>query len=395
VNTVDYPLPNPTPWQPPPGFARLRDEAPLVKVRLPSGDEAWLVTRYEENRAVFSDPRFSRAAAGAPDAPKLQPLPPDPASLLSMDPPEHTRLRRLVSRAFNARRVKELTPRVEDITAGLLDAMVAAGPPADLVSALAMPLPIAVICELLGVPDSERARFQRLADTVLTITAHSTVEVRGAREELNGYFAELAVQKRAAPGDDLFSELVSAHDTAETLTTEELVALGRTLLTAGFHTTANQITLSVLYLLRHPEQIARLAAEPDTIEPTVEELLRLNPLTVGGGLIRIATEDVELGGVLIRQGEAVLPAIASANNDESVFADPEAFRLDRGDCPHIAFGHGMHYCLGAHLARLELRVVLAALVRQLPGLRLAVALPELNWNSGRLFRGLAALPVAW
>lgn len=391
---IAFPFSAATPWEPAAEFSRLRAERPVARVRLPSGDQAWLVTGYAENKQVLGDPRFSRAAATAPGAPRLQPVPPDPNSLLSMDPPEHSRLRRLVSRAFSARRMAALRARIDDAAADLVDALESRGPTADLVSALAMPLPIGVICDLLGVPRSERSRFQFLADAVLSLTAHSTEEVRAAREELNEYFLHLVMVKGQEPGDDLMSELVCAQRESESLSVDELVALGRTLLTAGFHTTANQIALASLFLLRHPDRLRDLAASPALIEPMVEELLRLNPLTVGGGLIRIATADIEVGGVLVRAGEGVLPAIGSANMDDLVFADPAEFRPGRPQA-HIAFGHGAHYCLGAMLARTELRAALAALARSLPEMRLAVPLEELRFTTGRLFRGLAELPVAW
>lgn len=388
---LQFPFAAPTPWEPPPRFAELRANRPVVRVRFPSGDWAWLVTRHADNRRVLGDPRFSRAAASAPGAPRLQPVPPDPASLLSMEGPAHTRVRQLVSRAFTPRRLAALVPDVEYAAARLVADMVVGGPTADLVAHLAMPLPITVICDLLGVPDGNRARFQHLADAVLSLTAHGFDEVRAARLELDDYFLSLIADKRRNPGDDLISALVSAHDEDEVLTTDELVALCRTLLTAGFHTTANQIGLAVLSLLRRPAGLRGLAPSG----PLVEELLRTNPLTVGGGLIRVATEDVEVSGVLIRAGEAVLPAIGSANRDERVFTDAHDFRPDRSPNPHIAFGHGAHYCLGAPLARVELRAALDALVRLTPHLRLAVPLEDLEFSSGRLFRGLAALPVTW
>jgi cytochrome P450 len=385
---LEFPFAASTPWEPAPEFARLREEEPVVRVRLPSTDHAWLVTGYAANR-------FSRAAACAPGAPRLQPVPPDPTSLIAMDPPEHSRIRRLVSRAFNARRLVALAPTIEKTAAGLIDALVAAGPPGELVNDLALPLPIGVICELLGVPFADRKRFQQLADAVLSLTAHRKDEVLDARQELNTYFGRLIEDKSREPKQDLLSELVTAQEKSDVLTVEELVALGRTLLTAGFHTTSNQITLAALFLLRHPEQLRRLADSPELVEPTVEELLRVNPLTVGGGLIRIATEDVEVDGVRIAAGDAVLPAVGSANRDAAFFARPDEFRPERTDNAHIAFGHGAHYCLGAQLARLELRAAVGELARRLPNLRLAVPLAGLPFNTGRLFRGVAELPVTW
>jgi cytochrome P450 len=392
---IDFPLRTPNPWEPPPDFARLREQGPLVRVRLPSHDLAWLVTGYAANRAAFADPRLSRAAATEPGAPRLQPVPPDPSSLLAMDPPGHTRLRKLVSRAFTTRRIQDLAPRITAFTDETLGALAAAGPPADLVAGLAFPLPMWVISDLLGVPVPDRERFKELADTVLSLTAHGVEEIQRARAELNTYLEALIGAKRAQPDDDLLSALITAHDDAESLSSQELVALGRTLLTAGFHTTANQLTLSVVHLLRHPRLYADLVEDPDRISHAVEELLRLNPLAVSGGLIRIATEDVEICGVAVQKGEAVLPAIGAANRDPAVFTAADTYRLDRDEFQHLAFGYGVHYCLGAHLARLELRIAIEALTRHFPMLRLAVAADDLQFTTGRMFRGLAALPVAW
>jgi cytochrome P450 len=312
-----------------------------------------------------------------------------------MDPPEHTRLRRLVSRAFNTRRVEQLRPRVADIADGLVTAMMDAGPPADLVAGYALPLPMSVICELLGVPFEARDRFQAMADAVLSLTAHAPEQVMRSRAELSDYFVALVAGKRANPGDDLLGELITVHDEQEALTDSELIALARTLLTAGFHTTSNQIALSAVCLLRRPDVLDRLREDPSLMPVTVEELLRYNGLGVGGGLIRIATEDVELGGVTIRAGDAVLPALTSANRDGEVFADPDSFDLERGDNAHMAFGQGMHYCLGAHLARMELDVAFSTLLRRMPQVRLAVPVEELSWTTGRMFHGLAAVPVTW
>jgi cytochrome P450 len=393
---LSFPFPQHGPGgEPPAEFARLRSECPVARVRLPNGDEAWLVTSYEDNRKLLTDPRFSRALTATPGAPRLQPIPPDPDALITMDPPEHTRLRRLVSRAFNTRRVEQLRPRVAAIAHDLVTVMAQGGPPADLVSGYALPLPLSVICELLGVPLQERDRFRSLADTVLSLTAHSPQEVGHARAELGRYFEALVADKRANPGDDLLSELVTVHDEREALTDGELIALARTLLTAGFHTTSNQIALSAVCLLQRQETLARLREQPDLMTSTVEELLRFNGLSVGGGLIRIAAEDVELGGVNVHTGDAVLPALTSANRDAAVFTCPDAFDPDRSDNPHMAFGQGMHYCLGAHLARMELSVSFEVLLDRLPGVRLAVAPEQLSWTRGRMFHGLAEVPITW
>jgi cytochrome P450 len=392
---MPFPFTAPNPFEPPPEYAALRASQPVVQVALPGGACAWLVTRHEDNRALLADARLSRAATAAAGAPRLQPIPPDPRSLITMDPPEHTRLRRLVARAFTSRRAEGLRPRVQEITDDLLDAMIAGGSPGDLVAQLAQPLPMAVICELLGVPYEDRDRFLAWADIVLSMTAYSPPQVRAARDGLNAYLAQLVAAKHRRPGDDLLSALVGVEEEGDLLTEEELVTLGSTLLTAGFHTTSNQIVLSCACLLRHPAQFKQLLGQPELLNTAVEELFRYNSLSGSGGLIRIATQDIELGGVRIQAGQAVLPAISSANRDAEVFEAPDVLDLSRSENPHITFGHGAHYCLGGQLARVELQVALGTLLRRLPDVRLAVAESDLDWRTGRIFRGLAALPVTW
>ena len=390
-----FPFEPANPFEPAAEYAVLREDDPVARVLLPSGDRVWLVTRYEDNKRLLSDPRFSRAATTDPDAPRLQPIPPIPTALMVMDPPEHTRLRKFVSRTFTSRRVELLRPKVQRHTDALLDRMAAAGPPADLITGLGRTLPMNVICELLGVPPRGQERFWAWADAVFSLTAFNPAQMLAARDGLLTELATLVEEKRAEPGEDLLSALVQAHDDGDSLSADELVALACTLLVAGFHTTSGQITLSVLCLLRHPRQLALLRERPQLIVPAVEELLRYNALTISGGLIRIATEDVELGGVTISKGDGVLPALSSANRDGAVFALPDEFDVTRGDNPQIAFGHGIHYCLGAHLARVELQVAIGSLLRRFPNLRLAVAQDELEWNTGRIGRTLTGVPVAW
>lgn len=377
---------------PPERFRELRAACPVARVRFPTGDLGWFVTRYDDVRNVLMDPRFSRAAAALPDAPRMRPMPADATTILAMDPPEHTRLHKLVVRAFSARRVDSLRPRVAALTTALLDDLAAAGPPADLVAGLAMPLPIAVIAELLGVPPDDRARFRADADVMLSLRGHAPQEVGAARRRMNGFLAEIVAAKRDDPGDDLISALLRAVD-AGALSERELVTMAATLLIAGYHTTSAALSGGVLTLLRHSEHIPA-AARPDAIGATVDELLRYAANAVNGGNLRVATEDVELGGVLIRAGEAVLPSTVAANRDPEVFAEAETFEPGRTNNPHIAFGAGPHYCLGARLARMELTVALGALFERFPGLRPAVPEDELR-PTGTVIRGLECLPVTW
>ncbi|MER8062505.1 MULTISPECIES: cytochrome P450 [unclassified Streptomyces] len=376
-------------------WERLRGSCPVAHVGFATGDSGWLVTRYEDVRTVLTDARFSRAAAALPDAPRMRPLAADAATILSMDPPEHTRLHKLVARAFARKRIERLRPFVEQTTEELLDAMEQAGPPADLVAGLGLPLPVAVICQMLGVPFADRDRFCRWADVMLSLGSHSSDQVRAARSELAGYLGELIEAKRRTEGDDgLLSMLIHASEVGDRLSENELVVFGVTLLIAGYHTTSSTFANGALQLLRRPDLTASIARDPERIRTTVEEILRYSTAGVNGGTIRVATEDVELGGVLVRAGEAVLPAITSANRDEAVFANAAEFDPGRDHNPHLAFGLGAHYCLGSQLARLELTVAIDGLLRRFPTMRLAVPKEELSCTAG-VIRSLTALPVVW
>src|SRR6266568_3348901 len=377
-----------------PGDARLLDE-PLARVEMPYGGAAWLVTRYEDVKLVLADPRFSRAETVGRDVPRVMPaISPDP-TILGMDPPEHSRLRKLVAKAFTARHVEMLRPRVEQIIDELLDDMVAGGAPADLSSALTWPLPITVICELLGVPVEDRHRFRTWTDVILSLAGDDLERIEDARVGLNDYLAELIAKRRAEPTEDLLGQLVLARDEDDRLSEEELVAFGVTLLVAGHETTANQTGNFVYLLLNQPELWQQLVADPDLVPAAVEELTRFVPLGASAAFSRIATEDLEIGGQLVRKGESVVVQIASANRDDAIFDRPDEINLTREQNPHVGFGHGVHHCLGAPLARLELQLAVGTLVRRLPGLRLAVPADDVAWRVDRLVRGVRALPVAW
>lgn len=398
VNTEvrQYPFGEPVRLDMHPLYTKLRREEPIVRVRLPYGGEGWLVTRYDDVKLVLADPRFSRAAAvDREDIPRVTPEPARRNSLLSMDPPEHSRLRKLVAKAFTSRRVEQLRPRAQQIVDGLLDAIERDGPTADLVQRFALPLPVTVICEMLGVAPQDQYRFRDFSDTVLSTTAHSREQIAAAREALEAYLAELVDQRRRQPTDDLLGALVLARDNEDRLSEEELVNLGIGLLIAGHETTANQIANFTYVLLTQPEYWAMLHARPELIPGAVEELLRYVQLGSGGSFARIATEDVELRGVTVRAGEAVFVNTQSANRDEAVFDAAGELDLARKHNPHIAFGHGVHHCLGAQLARLELQVALGSLIRRFPALRLAVQSEDVPWKTGLLVRGPQALPVSW
>ncbi|SDY94855.1 Cytochrome P450 [Micromonospora pattaloongensis] len=393
--TRAYPFSAPDRLDLDPRYAQLRQHEPLTRVRLPFGEPAWLATRYADVRTVLGDPRFSRAASVGRDEPRITPLQ-MASGILSMDPPEHTRLRRLVARAFTARRVEDLRPRAREIADELLDRMVAGGPPADLVEAFATPLPVTVICELLGVPVADQGRFHVWSEAIVSTTSLSPDRIREYIDNLYAYIGELIARRRRVPTDDLLGALVRARDSDDgRLTETEMVQLAAGLLAAGHETTVTQIPNFVYVLLTHPAELARLRADPALVPSAVEELMRYVPLGVASSFARYALEDVELGGVLVRAGEPVIASLSAANRDPEVFDDPDRLDLTRAANPHVGFGHGVHHCIGAQLARMELQVAVAALLHRLPGLRLAVPEPELEWKSGMLVRGLRKMPVAW
>nr|WP_042194335.1 cytochrome P450 [Kibdelosporangium sp. MJ126-NF4]CEL21254.1 putative cytochrome P450 hydroxylase [Kibdelosporangium sp. MJ126-NF4]CTQ96178.1 putative cytochrome P450 hydroxylase [Kibdelosporangium sp. MJ126-NF4] len=368
---------------------------PLVRVRLPYGGEAWLARRHEDVKVVLGDQRFSRAEAFGKDVPRSSPRIRPDRGILEMDPPDHTRLRKLAAKAFTAKRVEMLRPRVRQIVDTLLDDMIAQGAPADLMAAVSWPLPITVICEMLGVPYEDRDTFRAWTDAALAITAYEPDEIEQAQQNLDDYMAGLLEQRRAEPRDDLLTAMMQARDNDDRLNPDEIVRLASGLLVAGHETTANQFGNFVYSLLTHPDELGKLRANHDLVTSAVEELLRHTPLGASAGFVRIAKEDVELGGVTVRAGEGVFVDISAANRDARLFEDGEQLRVDRAVNPHLTFGHGVHHCIGAQLARLELQVALGALVRRFPDMSLAVDARDAPWKHGRLVRGLQELPVTW
>jgi cytochrome P450 len=378
-----------------PRYAELREQEPLTRIQMPYGEEVWLATRYADVRIVLGDPRFSRAAAAARDEPRSTPQRLE-TGILGMDPPEHTRIRTLVAKAFTARRVEQLRPRTQQIADELIDGLIAAGPPADLVEHFATPMPIRVICELLGVPVADEHKFHLWSESIVSTTSLPVETIQEYYGNLLGYMAGLVEQRRREPTDDLLGAMVRARDEDEgRLTEAEMVQLAAGLLAAGHETTVTQIPNFVYTLLGHPEEVARLRADPGLLPGAIEELLRHVPLGAASGFARYALEDVELGGVLVRAGEPVIVELGSANRDGTVFADPDRLDLTRAPNPHVGFGHGVHHCLGAQLARMELQVAIGTLLARFPELRLAVPESELSWKSGMLVRGLKHMPVAW
>lgn len=376
-----------------PTFEALRRDEPMSRVRLPYGAVAWLATRYDDIRLVMSDPRFSRQKAAGPDMPRLMPeMPKEGGSILSLDPPDHTRLRRLVLRAFTARRVEALRPRIQRLVADLLDAMAAQGPPADLVAGLALPLPASVICEVLGVPYTDRDDFREWTEKLQTLLPASQAEQVAAQKALYDYLTALIDRYRREPRDTILGALVQASDEEEKLTQHELVMLSMTLLAAGYETTANQLGNFLWTLFGHPDQYRRLRRDPGLVGTAVEELLRFVAAGSETAFPRVATEDVRVGEVLVRAGEPVLVPIASANRDERAFDRPDELDLGRQVNPHVAFGHGVHYCLGAQLARAELQEALRGLLDRFPDL---APVDEITWRHQTLVRGPRVFPVSW
>lgn len=372
-------------------YQEARGRAGLLRVRMAYGEPAWLVTRYADARLVLGDRRFSRAAALHHDEPR-QSEGRRNSGILTMDPPDHTRLRTLVAKAFTVHQVEKLRPSVRRLTQELLDELEAAGPPADLVDRYALPIPVGVICRLLGVPEEDRPKFRVWSDAALSTSSLSAEEFERNRDELRAYMAGLIEHHRAAPQDDLMTSLIEARDAGDRLSELELVDLCVGILVAGHETTASQIPNFVLTLLDHPDELRRLREEPALLNGAIEELLRFVPLGVGASQPRYATEDIEVGGTLVRTGEPVLVAVGSANRDALRFDTPGTLNVARPATQHLGFGHGVHHCLGAPLARLELQEALGALVTRFPGLRLA---GDVEWKNQMLVRGPRVMPVGW
>jgi cytochrome P450 len=375
-------------------YDALAARGPVHRIRLPSGGEGWLVTGYEAARALLADPRIVKGGPG--HAPFVADLPPDVAGaidhhMLTLDPPDHTRLRRLVSAAFTRRRSERLTPRIQQLTDALLDRL-AGRSEVDLITEFAYPLPISVICELLGIPEADRAEFRGWTAPLVAGAMAGLEAYSAAATALVGYVRELLERKRAEPADDLLSALIAVRAEGDRLSADELTSMVYLLLLAGHETTVNLIGNGVRALLTHPDQLALLRARPERIAAAVEELLRFDgPLQ--SAIPTIAAAPVRIGEVDVPAGEVVVISLLAANRDPG--RTPAADRLDlsREPAPHLAFGYGIHHCLGAPLARIEARIALGSLLARFPDLQLAVPAAELVRFPGLLMNGLAALPV--
>ncbi|WP_121712116.1 cytochrome P450 [Streptomyces sp. E5N91] len=381
------------PFAPPPAYEQARTEAPVKQVRLWDGSPCWLVTRHEDIRTVLSDPRFSAddSRPGYPfhSASRKAASDNTPQTFLRMDDPEHARLRRMLTADFMVRKVETLRPAVQRIADGLLDTMTTGSAPADLVAQYCLPLPSLAICRILGVPYEKHDFFQERSNALVSSTS-APQDVRTANQELADFLTQLADEKRQQPDDGIISTLAGRGE----LSPEEVSVMGRLLLVAGHETTANMTALSVLALLRHPEQLTLLRGDPALIPQAVEELLRYVSI-VQAGVSRVATQDVVVNGRLIEAGEGVVCMLNAANHDEDVFVRGGDLDVRRDARHHVAFGFGVHQCLGQPLARVELQVAVETLLRRLPGLRLTCSFDDIRFQHDRLVYGIDALPVAW
>ncbi|MFE3455608.1 cytochrome P450 [Nonomuraea sp. NPDC059194] len=372
------------PFDPPAGMA----DEPLSKVRLANGDQVWLVARHDLVRQVLADTRFSSEIDGGFLGAPLRAVEPDPGMFIQMDPPRHTRLRRLMTGRFTVQRMNRLRPRVEQIVTDTLDALEQRPRPADLVEEFALPIPSLVICELLGVPYAEREEFQHASAKILSLT--TTVEEQEATLiRLAGYLAELIARKRAEPGEGLLDDLLDTD-----LTDDELIGVAVLMLIAGHETTANMLSLGTLLLLHHPEQLALVRQSPEAAKTAVDELLRYLSI-VDVGMYRRAGTDLELNGQVIPEGDFVTCSLASANRDPALLDRPDELRVTRPKTPHVAFGFGPHQCIGQNLARMEMEIAYPALFRRLPGLRLAVPLEKVPFKNDMAIYGVHRLEVEW
>jgi len=394
-NRCPYPFVRPGPLDPPRELAGLREQ-PTAAVTLPSGDEALLVTRYADVRKLLTDDRLSRnlSRPGAARISKNNQMFQD--QRIDPDPPNHTRVRRLVMSAFTPARVEAMRPFVEKTVAELLDAMERDGGPADLNQALAFPLPIRVLCELIGVPVQDIDRFRDWTDHFLSVGKYTGPEIGAAMRGLTGYIGALIEAKRAEPTDDLISDMIKVRDEEDGRLEEyELQWWCRLLLLVGYETTATQIGGGVALLLAHPGQLDKLKGDWSLLPGAVEEMLRWKLVGSSVSMLRYAIDDITMDGYTIPKGTSVIPAVDSANLDESVFPDPLSFDITRDASRQLTFSAGPHFCIGANLARLEIQVATEALFRRFPGLRLTVRPGELKRQEGALLEGFVELPVTW
>lgn len=395
-HAVVFPQSRTCPYHPPEAYAPLRDARPLARIALYDGRPVWLVTGHALARTLLADPRLSSDRT-RPDFPapteRFAGLRNRKGALLGVDDPEHRVQRRMMVPSFTLRRAVELRPEIQRIVDERLDAMIAQGPPAELVGAFALPVPSMVICALLGVPYADHDLFEEQSRRLLR--GPTAADTMAARDRLEAYFAELIdrKQKQPEPGDGVLDELVHQRLRTGELDQEEVIAFATILLVAGHETTANMISLGTYTLLQHPDRLAELRADPALLPAAVEELMRM--LSIADGMLRVAVEDIETDGGSIRAGEGVVFSTSVINRDESVYPDPDTLDWHRSARHHVGFGFGIHQCLGQNLARAEMEIALRTLFERLPTLRLAVPAEEIPFKPGDTIQGMLELPVAW
>ncbi|MGC5345525.1 cytochrome P450 [Streptomyces sp. DT24] len=380
-----------------PQLKQFLTEAPVARIRMPYGEgEAWLVTRYEDVRTVTTDRRFSRNAVLGRDFPRMTPEPiVQDESINLMDPPASSRLRSLVAKSFTPRRVDQMRVRTQGVVDRLLQEMADGGSPADFVQRISAPLPLITICEVLDIPEDDRPWLRGHALTMMNTGAAGREAAVVAKSELRSYFTDLTAERRGAPGEDLISTLATARDGDELLNDQELAVMAMVLLITGQDTTTYQLGNIAYTLLTRPELVDALRTSPEEFPRMLEELLRYIPFRKGVGIPRIATEDVQLGGVTIQAGDVVHVSYLTANRDGRKFERPDELDPSRPSIPHMTFGWGAHHCLGAPLATMELEVAFMSLLARFPDLRLAVPVQDVRWNTTSIWRYPLALPVTW
>ncbi|MFH8336785.1 cytochrome P450 [Streptomyces sp. AM6-12] len=393
---VAFPQDRTCPYHPPTGYAPLREQRPLARVTLYDGREIWMVTGHAIARALLADPRLSsdrRRAEFPAISPRFEGVRDRRVALLGQDDPEHQRQRRMMIPSFTVKRAGGLRPGIQRIVDGLLDAMIEQGPPAELVSAFALPVPSMVICDLLGVPYADHEFFEEQSRRLLR--GPTAEDSQGARDRLEEYLGGLvdAKARQSEPGDGVLDDLVHQQLAQGTLERADLVSLAVILLVAGHETTANMISLGTFTLLQNPGRLAELRADPALLPAAVEELMRM--LSIADGLARVALEDIEIDGTTIRAGEGVFFSTSVINRDPGQYPDPDVLDFHRPTRHHVAFGFGIHQCLGQNLARAELEIALGTLLARLPGLKLAAPAEEIPFKPGDTIQGMLELPVTW
>jgi pentalenolactone synthase len=389
------PFERPSLLAPPPLLLRLQGERPVTRVRTVTGDVGWLVSGYERVRDLLGDDRLGRAHRDPENAPRFShsAFGGGPNGTFDTELADHTRMRRVLTRSFMVKRMNALRPAIQALVNDLLDRMAASAPPADLHEALSMPLPVLVICELLGVPYEDRADFRRWSDDSTSML--DPQRAASGMQQLGAYMAGHVARRREQRGEDVISDLLTAsEEEGEAMPEQEVIELGAGLLFAGHETTMARLDFGALLLMTHPEERRLIERDPAAVDAAVEEILRFSTVDTGV-MARYARDDIELEGVTIRAGELVLLGMGAANRDDAQFPEPDRFDVRRAQNHHVTFGHGNRFCLGAGLARIELRTGLGTLFQRFPTLELAVPLDEVRLRDDIVTGGLAALPVTW